>query len=127
MLCFGVFGVLTTRPLLGAIGEASTPVEAFALTLVGLAGVSFYSSISGLVKSEMFPAQIRGLAVGLSFAISNALFGGTAEYVALWFKDRGTETWFFWYVTIVAAIGLMAALLMPDLRVHGYLRDDEGS
>ena len=123
MLCFGVFGVLTTRPLLGAIGAASTPVEAFALVLLGLTGISFYSSISGLVKSEMFPVQIRGLAVGMSFAISNALFGGTAEYVALWFKDRGTEIWFYWYVTVVASIGLLAALLMPDNRVHGYLRD----
>jgi MHS family alpha-ketoglutarate permease-like MFS transporter len=123
MLCFGVFGVLATHPLLGAIGAAATPAEAFALVLVGMAGVSFYSSISGLVKAEMFPAQIRGLAVGLPYAISNALFGGTAEYMGLWFKDRGVETQFFWYVTVVAAIGLVAVLFMRDNRVHGYLRD----
>jgi MFS transporter, MHS family, alpha-ketoglutarate permease len=125
MLCFGVFGVLATRPLLGAIGAAGTPVEAFALALLGMAGVSFYSSISGLVKAEMFPAQIRGLAVGLPYAIANALFGGTAEYLALWFKDRGVETRFFWYVTVVAAVGLVAVVFMPDNRVHGYLRDEE--
>ncbi|HEX7938282.1 MAG TPA: hypothetical protein VF483_04770, partial [Gemmatimonadaceae bacterium] len=57
------------------------------------------------------------------YAISNALFGGTAEYAALWFKDRGAESGFFWYVSAVAAVGLMAALLMPDNRVHGYLRE----
>jgi MHS family alpha-ketoglutarate permease-like MFS transporter len=121
MLCFGVFGVLATHPLLGAIGAASTPVAAFALVLAGLAGVSFYSSISGIVKAEMFPVQIRGLAVGLPYAISNALFGGTAEYAALWFKAHAIETWFFSYVTIVALIGLIAAVLMPDNRVRGYL------
>jgi len=125
MLCFGVFGVLTTRLLLGAIGVTTAPAPAFALVVLGLAGISFYSSISGLVKAEMFPTQIRGLAVGLPFAISNALFGGTAEYVALWFKDRGVESWFFWYVTAIATIGLISALLMPDNRVHGYLRDEE--
>jgi MHS family alpha-ketoglutarate permease-like MFS transporter len=92
---------------------------------LALAGVSFYSSISGIVKAEMFPVQIRGLAVGLPYAISNALFGGTAEYVALWFKNRGVEGSFYWYVTAVAAVGLVATVLMPDNRKHGYLRDDK--
>ena len=123
MLCFGVFGVAATYPLLATIGAASSPFEAFTFALLGLTGVSFYSSISGLVKAEMFPPQIRGLAVGLPYAIANALFGGTAEYGALWFKDRGVETWFFWYVMAVAAVGLISALFMPDNRVHGYLRD----
>jgi MHS family alpha-ketoglutarate permease-like MFS transporter len=125
MLCFGVFSVLTTVPLLGAIGGSSTPLAAFGLVVLALAGVSFYSSISGIVKAEMFPVQIRGLAVGLPYAISNALFGGTAEYVGLWFKNRGIETSFFWYVTAVAAIGFIAVLFMPDNRVHGYLRDGD--
>ena len=62
----------------------------------------------------------------MPYAISNATFGGTAEYVALWFKDRGVETQFFWYVTVIAAVGLLSALLMPDNRTKGYLRD-EGS
>ena len=125
MVCFGVFGVLATRPLLAAIGLASTPLAAFALVTVALTGVSFYSAISGIVKAEMFPVQIRGLGVGVPYAISNALFGGTAEYVALWFKNRGMEPSFGWYVTVVAGVGLVAALVMPDGRVHGYLRDEE--
>jgi MHS family alpha-ketoglutarate permease-like MFS transporter len=115
--------VLATYPLLAAVGAATTPVAAWGLVLLGLAGVSFYSSISGIVKAEMFPVQIRGLAVGLPYAISNALFGGTAEYVALWFKDHGVETRFFWYVTIIAGVGLIAAVVMPDNRVRGYLED----
>jgi MFS transporter, MHS family, alpha-ketoglutarate permease len=125
MVCFGVFGILATRPLLAAIGVASSPVTAFVLVSVALAGVSFYSSISGIVKAEMFPVQIRGLAVGLPYAISNALFGGTAEYVGLWFKNRGIEPGFYWYVSAIAALGLVATLFMPDNRLHGYLRTDE--
>ena len=117
---------VATKPLLGAIGASTTPVGAFGLVLLGLCGVSFYSAISGIVKAEMFPIQIRGLAVGMPYAISNALFGGTAEYAALWFKDRGAETNFFWYVTAIAAVGLVAAILMPDNRKHGYLRQSDG-
>jgi len=123
MICFGLFGVVATYPLLGAIGATRSVSGALALVVLGLAGVSFYSSISGLVKAEMFPAEIRGLAVGLPYAIANALFGGTAEYVALWFKDRGVESSFFWYTTAIAAVGLVAALAMPDNRTRGYLRD----
>jgi MFS transporter, MHS family, alpha-ketoglutarate permease len=124
MLLFGVFGILATKPLLAAIGVATTPMQAWALVVAALAGVSFYSSISGIVKAEMFPVQIRGLAVGLPYAISNSVFGGTAEYVALWFKNRGIESTFFWYVTAIAALGLISVLFMPDNRVHGYLRDE---
>ena len=126
MICFGLFGIFATVPLLGAIGAASTPMAAFALVAIALTGVSFYSAISGIVKAEMFPVQIRGLAVGMPYAISNSLFGGTAEYVALWFKNRGIEPSFYWYVTAVAAIGFLATLMMPDNRVHGFLRDDTG-
>ena len=86
--------------------------------------MSFYTSISGVVKAELFPAEVRALGVGLSYAIANALFGGTAEYVALWFKSEGHENWFPWYVTALLAIGLAASILMPDTRKHGYLEGD---
>ena len=50
---------------------------------------SFYTAISGVVKAEMFPAVVRALGVGFTYAVGNAAFGGTAEYVALWFKSVG--------------------------------------
>ena len=89
-----------------------------------LAVVSLYTSISGIVKSEMFPAQVRALGVGFAYAIGNALFGGTAEYFALWFKSIGHESWFFWYVTAMMVIALVAAILMPDPRKKGYLQGE---
>jgi MHS family alpha-ketoglutarate permease-like MFS transporter len=123
MLCFGLFGTLTTVPLMTAIGHVTSPLMAFVLVLFALTGASFYTSISGLVKAEMFPPQIRALAVGLSYAIANAGFGGTAEYVALWFKSKGIESNFFWYVSALAAVALIASWSMPDSRRTGYLRD----
>ncbi|WP_394844760.1 MFS family transporter [Pendulispora brunnea] len=124
MLCFGLVSTLGTVPLLTALGQVHSPVAAFALLLLALAGVSFYTSISGLVKAEMFPPQIRALAVGLSYAIGNAAFGGTAEYVALQFKAHGIERGYFWYVTVLSAVALFASWAMPDPRKHGYLRDN---
>jgi MHS family alpha-ketoglutarate permease-like MFS transporter len=72
----------------------------------------------------LFPTEVRALGVGLSYAVANAMFGGTAKYVALWLKSTGRESWFAWYVAGMVAIGLAASLLMPDTRKYGYL---EGS
>jgi MHS family alpha-ketoglutarate permease-like MFS transporter len=79
------------------------------------------------VKAEMFPAEVRALGVGFAYAIANALFGGSAEYVALWFKEVGHETWFFWYVSVMCLVAFVTALSMPDSRRHGYLRGHETS
>ncbi|QGZ42502.1 MHS family alpha-ketoglutarate permease-like MFS transporter [Pseudoduganella flava] len=122
MIAFGVITMLGTVPVMTAIGQVQSPVQAFALVMAALAGVSFYTSISGIVKAEMFPPEIRALAVGLSYAIGNAAFGGTAEYVALLFKSHGHESAFFWYVSIVCAVALGASWIMPDSRKHGYLK-----
>jgi MHS family alpha-ketoglutarate permease-like MFS transporter len=125
MLCFGVFTVLTTVPILSALALVTDPYVAFGLVMLALAGVSFYTSISGLVKAELFPMHVRALGVGLSYAIANAIFGGSAEYVALWFKSRGIESTFFWYVTVMCGIALIAAIVMPDTRRRGQLTEDE--
>ncbi len=122
MRLFTVLSTLLTVPLLTMIASAHSPVVAFLLITVALAVVSLYTSISGLVKAELFPAEIRALGVGLAYAIANALFGGTAEYVALWFKQAGVESYFYWYVTAMMVIGFLVTLAMPDARRSGYLQ-----
>ena len=121
MICFSSLAVLATVPLLTALGRATNPYAAFGLVILAHCIISFYTSISGLVKAELFPTEVRALGVGLSYAIANALFGGTAEYVGLWFKSVGHEYLFPWYVTALCAVALAASLSMPDTRKHGYL------
>jgi metabolite-proton symporter len=121
MILFTTLGALTSAPLLFALGSVTSPYSAFALVLLALAIASFYTSISGVVKAELFPTEIRALGVGLTYAVANAAFGGTAEYVALWLKSTGHEPWFAWYVAGLVAIGLLASLVMPDTRKYGYL------
>ena len=78
--------------------------------------VTGYTSINAIVKAELFPANIRTLGVALPYALANTLFGGTAEYVALWFKHIGMEDGFYWYVTVLIGVSLMIYLRMPDTR-----------
>jgi MFS family permease len=122
LLIFGLGGAVVSVPLLTAIGQPGIqPVRAFWLILAALAVISCYTSISGLVKAELFPAEIRALGVGLSYAIANAVFGGTAEYVGLWFKAAGIESGFFWYVTAFLLLSAASAWALPETRTRGYL------
>jgi hypothetical protein len=122
MILFTALGALAASPLLFALGQVSNPVTAFLLVLAALMIASFYTSISGVVKADLFPTEVRALGVGLTYAVANAIFGGTAEYVALWLKSSGQEQWFAWYVSGIVAVGLAASLIMPDTRKYGYLK-----
>ena len=112
MICFGVLVTLFTVPILNALQHVNSPYAAFALVICALLIVSFYTSISGILKAEMFPAQVRALGVGLSYAVANALFGGSAEYVALSLKSAGVEHAFYWYVTVMGGIALLVSLTL---------------
>ena len=122
MLLFGALGTLCTVPLLMALKTVTSPFMAFVLISLALCIVSFYTSISGLVKAEMFPPQVRALGVGLAYAVANAAFGGSAEYVALGLKTLGMENTFYWYVTAMMAIAFLFSLRLP--KQAAYLHHD---
>ncbi len=122
MLIFGALGALATVPILTTLQGVTSPVVAFLLITLALAIVSFYTSISGIVKAEMFPPEIRALGVGLAYAVGNALFGGSAEYVALSFKAQGHEPAFYWYVTAMMVVAFLVSLRLP--REGSYLHHD---
>jgi MHS family alpha-ketoglutarate permease-like MFS transporter len=123
LIVFGVLGLLTTVPIMTTLSGASTTWEAFLLVAAALSINACYSSISGVVKAELFPTEIRALGVGLPYAFAVSLFGGTAEYLALWFKSIGHEQWFYWYVTSCIALSLVVYVSMPDTRRHSAIKD----
>jgi metabolite-proton symporter len=124
MIWFGALSTLCTVPILHALADVSNPYAAFGLVLLALAVISLYTSISGLIKAEMFPPEVRALGVGLSYALGNAIFGGSAEFVALKLKSIGMESTFYWYVTALCAIALLVAIRMRDPSKEGYLRNE---
>ncbi len=122
MLWFGALAAIFTAPIFFTLRGVSSPIVACLLIIGALAIVSLYTSISGLIKAEMFPVEVRTLGVGFSYAIANALFGGTAEYVALWFKSVGVEQNFYWYVSAMCALAFVVAWKMPDPGKQGLLK-----
>jgi MHS family alpha-ketoglutarate permease-like MFS transporter len=122
MILFGSLAAICTVPLMYALKNVSNPYAAFGLVMIALAIVSFYTSISGLIKAEMFPPEVRALGVGLSYAVANAIFGGSAEYVALWLKSASAEPAFYWYVTALCAVAGIVSYRMSDPSREGHLR-----
>jgi MHS family alpha-ketoglutarate permease-like MFS transporter len=118
LLWFGVLGTLCTVPLLTALTRTRDAFTAFLLVTASLVIVSGYTSINAVVKAELFPASIRALGVGLPYALTVSLFGGTAEYVGTWLKLAGHEHWFFWYVTACILCSLLVYAFMRDTQRH---------
>ena len=121
LIAFGIGATLFTVPLLSAVAHADSALSAFVLMLIGLVIVSGYTSINAVVKAELFPARIRALGVGLPYALTVAIFGGTTEYVALGLKNIGHESWFFYYVAGCALISLLVYVFMGESSRRSYL------
>lgn len=124
LIAFGFLGTILTVPILTLLSQVQTTFQAFALIMVALLIVSGYTSINAVVKAELFPVEIRALGVGLPYAITVSIFGGTAEYVALWFKEQGIESGFYWYVSACIGCSLLVYLFMKDTREYSKINED---
>ena len=124
LITFGVIGTAMTWPILSALSHTQDVTKALILVTGALLVVSAYSAVNGIVKAELFPTEVRALGVSLPYSISNAIFGGTAEFVALGFKQAGHETWFFTYVTVVILGSLLVYLGLPDTRAISQILED---
>lgn len=124
LIGFGILGTLATVPLLTMLSHAEGQWQAFGLMMIALLIVSGYTSINAVVKAELFPAKIRALGVGFPYSVTVAIFGGTAEYVALAFKDAGHESYFYWYVSGCVFISLLVYVLMRDTKKDSLMDAD---
>jgi MHS family alpha-ketoglutarate permease-like MFS transporter len=123
MLLFSGLGVFCTVPVMLLLQGSDNPWISFGVITFALAIVSFYTSVAAIVKAELFPAEVRAIGVGLSYAVANAIFGGTAELIALSFKAGGYENGYYYYVTVMLAFAFLTSLSLP--RQPRYLLKDE--
>ena len=124
MVGFGVLGMLCTYPIFTTLEQTHDPLGAFAVVMAALIIVTGYTSINAVVKAELFPSHIRALGVALPFAIANTIFGGTAEYVALWLKSAGHERWFYLYISGLIACSLVAYVSMRETKLNSLIEED---
>ncbi|MHA3103060.1 MFS transporter [Acinetobacter sp. ANC 3791] len=124
MLIFSVSLAICIYPVMVIAMPAfsSSPVIVTLMLIFLMLLLSFYTSISGLIKAEMFPPHVRALGVGFSYAVANAIFGGSAPAVALQFKEVGHEYTFFVYVIVMLIICFFCSWKLP--KEPEYLQHD---
>jgi MHS family alpha-ketoglutarate permease-like MFS transporter len=116
LIFFGVAGTLATIPLLTMLKDTKSPFIAFALICAAWVFTAGYTSINAVVKAELFPTNVRALGVGVPYALTVSIFGGTAPMVALYFKTMGHENWFYYYLTGVIFLSLLIYTTMRDTK-----------
>jgi len=121
LIWFGVTGTIFTVPLLYALQATKSALVAWLLIAGAWLIVAGYTSINAVVKAELFPTNVRPTGVGLPYAVTVSIFGGTAESIALWFKSIGHETWFYYYLTAVIATSLLVYTTMRDTKHHSAI------
>lgn len=121
LIAFGVLGTFLTIPIMHGIAGAQTPLQVFGWVMSGLVIVTGYTAINAVVKAERFRAHIRALGVGLPYALTVSLFGGTAEYLALWLKNIGHEALYYWYVAGCIGGSLLVYVFMRDTQQHSRI------
>ncbi len=124
LIAFGVLGTVATVPIMTLLSHTHGFWLAFALILLALVIVSGYTSINAVVKAELFPPQVRALGVALPYAVAVSVFGGSAEYIALWLKQIGQETTFFWYVSACIFLSLLVYVFTADSKANSAFRSE---
>ncbi|MEH2472204.1 MHS family alpha-ketoglutarate permease-like MFS transporter [Nitrobacteraceae bacterium AZCC 2161] len=125
LIFFGVAGTLGTIPILTTLQTTKSPFMAFLLICAAWIFVAGYTSINAIVKAELFPTNIRALGVGLPYALTVSIFGGTAPAIALYFKSLGHEEWFYYYLSGMIFLSLLIYTTMRDTKHNSAMHRHE--
>jgi MFS transporter, MHS family, alpha-ketoglutarate permease len=121
LLFFGIAGTLTTVPILSALQQTRSPFVVFLLICAAWIFTAGYTSINAIVKAELFPTSVRATGVGLPYALTVSIFGGSAGAVALQFKQMGHENWFYYYLSGMIFVSLVVYAAMRDTKSNSAM------
>ncbi|ECY0969482.1 MFS transporter [Campylobacter coli] len=115
LIIFCILAFVGIYPIFNLISSNAQSNTSLVFILVALLFIilSFYTSVAGIFKAKLFPEHVRALGTGLGYAISNAIFGGSAPWVALQFKNAGMENGFFVYIAVLTLLMFIATLYLP--------------
>lgn len=112
LITFGLFFTFGTVPLLGMLNDSFASF--LIVQMLGLTFIAAATSIVQAVFSELFPRKLRSAGIGFPYAVSVALFGGTAPYVATWMGSQGNIGAFAWYTAGISLVSLIIICFVPE-------------
>ncbi|ATR82522.1 MULTISPECIES: MFS transporter [Pseudomonas] len=113
LLTFPLFGMLDHQPL----------VVILMIQIIFGAMLAMNDGTLPSFLAEIFPTRVRFSGFAFSFNIANALFGGTAPFIATWLIQlTGNKMAPAWYLLAAALVALVAMLSVRE-TAHAALRD----
>ena len=110
LVAASVLFLLLTFPLFGMLGNPSLVV----ILMIQIAFGAILAMNDGTLPcflAEIFPTRVRFSGFAFSFNIANAVFGGTAPFIATWLIQlTGNKMAPAWYLLAAAAVALIAML-----------------
>ena len=110
LVAASVLFLLLTFPLFGMLGNPSLVV----ILMIQIAFGAILAMNDGTLPcflAEIFPTRVRFSGFAFSFNIANAVFGGTAPFIATWLiQMTGNKMAPAWYLLAAAAVALIAML-----------------
>lgn len=110
LVAASVLFLLLTFPLFGMLGNPSLMV----ILMIQIAFGAILAMNDGTLPcflAEIFPTRVRFSGFAFSFNIANAVFGGTAPFIATWLIQlTGNKMAPAWYLLAAAAVALIAML-----------------
>ena len=106
--------IVLTVPAFMALNTA----QFWPVLIVELAMCATMTANDGTLSSyltETFPTSVRFTGFAFSFNLANAIFGGTAPFIATWLiYTTGSSIAPAWYMVAVAAVALVAMILSHE-------------
>ena len=122
MLVGGVMTLLLGVPCFTAMLVLDSPAALLAATALVAYFIGFFPPVVLTNLCENFPAGRRAGALGITYALAVAVFGGSAQYAAAWATDvTGSPLAPAWYMTGAMIFGVAAMAMMKEtapVKIH---------
>jgi MFS family permease len=114
-LVSGAALLLVTMPLFIMVTELRSVAALYGAVAAISVLLAFFASPMLVALAEGLPKSIRSGSLAIIYAVSIAIFGGSAQFVVKWLSDTtGNPLAPGWYMTLALAVGLVAMALMRE-------------
>lgn len=114
LLIFAVGFAVMAFPLEFMLG--AHPISLFATMALGSILLAANCAPLGAVFAELVPTRLRATIIGVGYATSGAVFGGTAPYLNTWLASVQMHWTFILYMIVLCLISTIVILRMPETK-----------
>ncbi|MFB9909502.1 MFS transporter [Allokutzneria oryzae] len=114
LIAFAVGYVLFVVPIFAMLGPSAWSL--FIAMTLGLLLFALYGAVAPTAMAELFPTEVRTAGIGLPYALTVAIFGGTAPLVVEQLGAVGLVHLYPWYIAVLCLVSLVVFLTARETK-----------